>query len=130
MSTFLKLNAYVTEQNRQGMAVAAPSITIGLGNGTTVDFPVPFLQISGHLALVPRISVVGEAGVRIDLSRWSPACVSAAQMVIFPARFDTQVAAVKAARAFDADPATSWNDSPDQMAAWLRGWGPANGVQV
>ncbi|GAB1508187.1 hypothetical protein [Actinophytocola sp. KF-1] len=129
MSTFLKLNAYVTEQNRQGVAVAAPTITLTLGDGTTVEFPVPFVPVGGHLALVPRISVVGETGVRVDLSRWSPAYVSAAHMVIFPARFDSQAVAVRVARGFDADPATSWNDPRDQMAAWLREWGPANGVR-
>jgi hypothetical protein len=130
MSTFLKLNAYVTEQNRQGVAVAAPTVTVALGNGTTVEIPVPFVRIDVYLAVVPHMSIDGETGVRTDLSRWSPAYISAQQMVIFPVNFDGQAVAVRAARAFDADPATSWNDSPDQMAAWLREWGPANGVQV
>jgi hypothetical protein len=130
MSTFLKLNAYVTEQNRNGVAVAAPLITVELGNGTTVEFPVPFVPISGFLALVPRISTEGETGVRTDLSQWSPAFVSTQLMTIFPATFGDQATAVQVARAFDADPSTAWSDPYDQKIAWLHGWGPVNGVQV
>jgi hypothetical protein len=130
MSTFLKLTAYVTEQNRNGVAVAAPSATVELGNGTTVEIPLPFVPIGGVLALVPRISTDGETGVRTDLSRWSPAIVSTQLMNIFPANFENQATAVRVARAFDTDPNTSWSDPRDQMVAWWREWAPANGVRV
>lgn len=130
MSRFLKLNSYITERNSRGMVVAAPSVTIGFPDGTTVDFPVPFTHISGSLAVVPRMTIDGDIGVRVDLAHWSPAHVTVAQTALFPADFDDQATAVRVGRAFDVDPATSWNDTFNQKVAWLREWGPANGVQV
>jgi hypothetical protein len=51
-------------------------------------------------------------------------------MALFPASFSNQATAVQAARAFDTDPNTSWTDMDDRKIAWLREWGPANGVRV
>jgi len=130
MSMFLKLNAYTAKQTRQGVSITNPSVTVELGNGTTVAFPAPFVPVSGPLAVVPAISADGETGVRADLSRWSPAYISTQQTVIFPVHFSDQATAVLAAHAFDTDPNTSWTDSVDQKIAWLREWGPANGVRV
>ncbi|MGB3444463.1 MAG: hypothetical protein WBA97_37470 [Actinophytocola sp.] len=129
MSTFLKLNAFTTEHSRQGVSVTNPSVTVELGNGTTVEFPAPFVPVSGYLAVVPAISADGETGVRADLSRWSPAYISGRLVVVFPVHFSDQATAVRAARAFDANPDTSWTDSFDQKMAWLREWGPENGVR-
>ena len=130
MSTFLKLNAFTAEQTRQGVSIGNPSVTVELGNGTTVEFPAPFVPVSGPLAVVPAISADGETGVRADLSRWSPAYVGTRFVVVFPVHFSDQATAVKAARAFDTNPDTSWTDSFDQKIAWLRQWGPANGVRL
>lgn len=129
MSTFLKLNAFTAEPTHQGgVSITSPTVTVELGNGTTVEFPSPFVTISGYLAVVPAISADGETGVRADLSRWSPAYISTQLLVVLPIHFSDQTTAVRAARAFDTSPNTSWTDSRDQQIAWLREWAPANGV--
>jgi hypothetical protein len=127
---FMKLEGHYLESTRAGLSVGAVAMQIRLSDGTDVNLPVPFVSIGGNLAVCPQIAVDGDSGLRIDFTRWSPLRYGTDATVRFPVDIRPQSLAIRVARAFDADPSTSWHDQPADMLAWLRTWGPANGLNV
>ncbi|OKJ93838.1 hypothetical protein [Amycolatopsis sp. CB00013] len=123
---YIKLTAHYAEQSGGRVAVGAWHLYITLKNGTKVDFPAPFVPLNETLAVTPVIEPDGDAGVRIDFTRWSPMRYGVAGSTGFPMWMSSQEMAVRVARAFDADPATRWSDSPDDIRTWLRSWLAAN----
>ncbi|OLS99358.1 hypothetical protein BJF90_39295 [Pseudonocardia sp. CNS-004] len=123
MNEFIKFEGYYVEYGPGGgVNVGTPSTHITLGNGTTVEIPTPFMRIDRNLAITPAIVPDGESALRIDFTRWSPLRFGTDLTAGFPFNFPTQDLAVRVARAFDADPRTSWRDTPDAIGTWLRAW--------
>lgn len=130
MMSFVNLKSFYVSHGAGGASVANLALTIRLGDGTTVDFPVPFIPVDDTLAITPLIQMAGESAVRVDLAGWAPARYGADQSHGFPCAFYSQELAVTVGRAFDADPTTSWRDSFETKLAWLRAWALAHGVAL
>lgn len=124
--SLIKLDAHYVERSYVG----AVHLTIALNNGTTVIFPAPFLPLTSSLAITPVVVPDGDAGLRIDFTRWSPLRYGVTNAARFPVSLPSQELAARVARAFDADPATTWADTPDQVMAWLRSWTAANNLAL
>lgn len=130
MSGYTKLDGFYTEQLPDGVGVGGVSMTQQLGNGTTVEFLSPFLPIGNGLAILPAMAPDGKTELRIDFALWSPARVGAGKATALLMITADQDTAVRIARAFDADPTTSWDDPPPVVADWLHAWGQTSGVPV
>jgi hypothetical protein len=128
MNDYVQFDGYYTEHVRGGVSVGTVGMVSTLGNGTTVSIPTPFIRIGGNLGIIPAIDPDGDASLRIDFTRWSPVRYGQDLTAGFPFNFPSQDLAVKVARAFDADPRTTWRDAPDAIGAWLRTWGADNGL--
>ncbi|RSM58959.1 hypothetical protein DMH03_23970 [Amycolatopsis sp. WAC 01376] len=128
--SYIKLAAHYVDQSGGRIAVGAWQLYITLNNGTTVDFPAPFVALDATLAVTPVIEPDGDAGVRVDFTRWSPLRYGVSGSTGFPVWLSSQELAVRVARAFDADPATRWSDSPDDIRTWLRSWAVTNDVPL
>ncbi|MGW4826666.1 hypothetical protein ACWEOG_03720 [Amycolatopsis japonica] len=124
--SLIKLDAHYLNET----GVGAVGLTITLANGTTVIFPAPFVPLTASLAVMPWIRPDDATGLRIDFAFWAPMTYGDAGAARFPLSLPTQELAVRVTRAFDADPATAWSDSPDQMVAWLRSWAASNDVPL
>jgi hypothetical protein len=130
MTTFLKLHGHTVEQFPGGLSVIAIARTFTFADGTAVEFPLPFLPIGNDLVITPAVKVNGDKTLTVDLSRWAPGLAAQRGVAVFPLNFGTQADAVKVARAYHADPATSWTDPLPTVLAWLRTWGSANGLNL
>ncbi len=119
---FIKLDSYYTNHIPGGVGVGALSLTLSLGNGTTVETTLPFLPLGGNLGISPMVESDGESSITFDFSRWLPVSYGSVTGR-FPFWFNSQADAAKVAHAFEADPAANWDDTRDQVAAWLRTWG-------
>lgn len=129
MNQFIKFEGHYVEHGPGGgVSVGTAGSGITLSNGTTVEIPTPFIRIDRNLGIVPAIVPDGDAALRIDFTRWSPLRFGIDLTAGFPFNFPSQDLAVKVARAFDADPRTTWRDTPDAIGAWLRTWGADNGL--
>lgn len=127
--SYIKLTGHYNEQVPGGVYTGFINLTLPLGNSATVELPLPFMPLGNNLGIAPMSMPDGASSVRFDFSRWSP--VSYGRVTArFPFSFDGQEMAVKVARAFHADQATSWRDTPDQITAWLRTWGANHGLTV
>ncbi|MBB5852512.1 hypothetical protein ACFQ05_04425 [Amycolatopsis umgeniensis] len=124
---YIKLTGHYSEQTPGGVYIGHINMTVRLGNGVTVELPLPFVPLGSHLGVAPVVEP-GEAGsVRLDFTRWTP--VSYGDVTArFPFNFDRQDMAVKVTRAFDNDPATNWNDDQGQIMTWLRTWGASHSL--
>lgn len=122
MDAYIKLEGYFTEHIPDGVSVASPTAIARLGNDTTVEVPRPFIAIGNNLGITPAIEADGETSLRIDFARWSPLRYGCDFTAGFPFNFADQGLAVRVARAFDADPNTSWRDPVGAIESWLRAW--------
>ncbi|KFU82928.1 hypothetical protein SAMN04489729_4240 [Amycolatopsis lurida] len=120
--SLIKLDAHYVERS----CVGAVHLSIALNDGTTVVFPAPFLPLTASLAITPHFAPEGDSGLRIDFTHWSPMRYGLTDTARFPVALPSQELAMRVARAFDADPATTWTDPPEQMQAWLRSWTATN----
>jgi hypothetical protein len=128
--SYINLEAHYIEHVRGGVSVGSVAMTLALGNGTTVSLPAPFVRLNSTLAVAPVITPDGDAGARIDFSRWLPLRYGGAGPVCFPMFLTSQALAARVAHAFDADPGTRWTDTPEQIKAWLLTWAAANNVAL
>jgi hypothetical protein len=119
---FMKLEGHYIEQTPKGFGVGSISTTITLGNGTTVEMPIPLIPIGNNLAVTPALTADGDTGVRVDFSRWTPTRYGRAGAALFPRWYADQSIAVKVCRAFDADPTVSWDSPLDAIHAWATAW--------
>ncbi len=126
--SYIKLHSHYTNDFPDGVHVGAIGMSTKLGNGTAVELPIPFIPISHNLGIAPGMVPDGQTALRIDFTRWAPVRYGRDLVTQFPFHFTTQEMAVKVARAFDTDPATHWRSGFDEIDAWLRTWGPANGL--
>jgi hypothetical protein len=129
MTAFLKLHAYTTEQSDGGVCITGISRTFMFNDGIAMDVPIPFLPIGNDLVLTPQVDVDGDQTLRVNLTLWCPGTASPRLVASLPVHCD-QATAVRVARAYDADPATSWTDPASTVATWLSAWAAANGVTV
>lgn len=118
MTSYIRLEAHYLENVPGGVRVGAFSMPIEVGTDMKVDFPAPFVAIGGGLAVAPQVEVDGVA-LRIDLTRWAPMRTGPAGGM-WPFNIAPQDLAIRITRAFDADRSTTWQDSSDAIAAWLR----------
>lgn len=121
MSSYIRLDGHVVTEVPGGVKVSALTVQMPLDNEMTVEMPIPFVPIGGGLAITPALRRDGRR-VSLDFTRWTPANLTDEQKALHPAEFHSQTEAVEAARAFDADPATSWLDSDAHMLAWSMAW--------
>lgn len=119
---FVKLAGHYVEHVPGGVSIGSLSSTIALGNGTTVEMPLPFVPIGPSLAVVPTLMRAGDASVQVDFSRWSPARYGDRGLATFPRWYADQAVAVRICRAFDADPALSWTSPAEEITAWAIRW--------
>jgi hypothetical protein len=124
--SYIKLEANYTEHVPGGMSIGNVGLTTTLNNGTRVEFPMPFVSIGNGLAITPAVNPNGDAGLRMDFTRWTPLRYGANRTAGFPLEFRSQDLAVRVARAFDADPSTRWGCTADEARAWLNTWAAAN----
>lgn len=115
----IQLTAHVVEPNPVGIRITAPTADYVLGDGTTINLPVPFMPAAGPLVITPEIALDGEAGLRLDFTRWSPMRLGA-DGGRFPFTFTGQALAIRIGRAYDADPTTTWRYDVPAAARWLR----------
>ena len=125
--SYTKLTNIITKQFREGVALSGISRTVTFEDGTAFEVPLPFLPIGDDLVLTPKVIVDGDKALRIDLTRWCPSIVSQWVTATLPVDCD-QALAVRMARAYHADPATSWTDPVANVSAWVGTWAAANGV--
>lgn len=119
MASYIRLEAhYVESVPGGGIRVGAFNMPLEVGTDMKVDFPAPFVAIGGGLAVAPAVEADGVA-LRIDLTLWAPMRTGPAG-AMFPFSFAPQDLAIRITRAFDADRGTTWQDSSDAIAAWLR----------
>jgi hypothetical protein len=122
MDAYIKFEGHYVEHVPGGMSVGSVTGIGKLGNGTTVEVPRPFISIGNNLGVTPVVEPDGQTSLRIDFARWSPLRYGQPITAGFPFNFASQDLAVRVARAFDADPQTSWRDPIDAIASWLRAW--------
>jgi hypothetical protein len=130
VNTFINLVGHINTQDHARLITTTMTLTRQLNAETAVQLPVPFIPIGNGLAIAPAIDQDGETALRVDLARWAPAHVSSDLVAVLPINFNAQSMAVQVARAFDADPTTSWSASLSEVTDWLIAWGPANGLNV
>lgn len=128
--SYIKLDGHLVNQTYQGLTIAAIGQTFHFDNGTVVEFPTPFVPVGDPLVIVPVVVKDGDTGLRVDLTRWCPGHVGNGLTAVLPVDVPGQALAARIAKAFHADPATTWRDSVGQVIAWLRVWAPANGVRL
>jgi hypothetical protein len=120
--SYIKLDGHYTIDRPGNFFVGAVRLTIKLGNGTTVEMPVPFLPLGDGLAISPCTVLEGADSLRFDFGNWMPLTYRDGQVARIPFAVAGQDVAVRACRAFDADPSTGWHDNYEQIAAWLSAW--------
>ncbi|MBM7861897.1 hypothetical protein [Lentzea nigeriaca] len=120
MSNFLQLHSHFVQQQPGGVSVNYMRTTLQLGNGTTVSFQLPALPIGDGLVLAPVVYTEGQTSIRMDFSRWTAGMCGNGVGALLPFSTTDQAHAVRVCRAFHAAPDTSWTDSTDTAAAWLR----------
>jgi hypothetical protein len=128
VNTHLKLEAHYTERTGGSFSFGTTEMTFAFGSGLTVQMPIPFLPIGEELGIVPAITVDGDSALRLDFTRWSPLRYGFRGVHGFPFTFTGQEFAAKVCRAFDADLQMTWRHTNAEIEAWLRRWGPANGL--
>ncbi|GAB3462514.1 hypothetical protein [Actinophytocola sediminis] len=128
MSTYIKMDGYVAVARPGGVLVTTLTLIIALPNGSTVEFPALLLPIGAGLAITPAIRTGVDGEVCLDFTRWSPARVDGDLSVRFPVVCADQATAVAVARAFDADPATSWRDPVTVMVEWANRFAMSGGA--
>lgn len=118
--SYTQLQAHFLRQVPGGVSVSNLTATVKLADGNTVVFPIPFMPINDELGVSPVIEHTTADGstLRVDFSQWQPICLRDGEAGCLPIAARDQAEAVKLTRAFDADPATSWNDSPSAVQAW------------
>ncbi|RDI20337.1 hypothetical protein [Lentzea flaviverrucosa] len=126
MTTFVQLHGHRVNQVPGGVRVGNMLVTVVLGNGSSVQFPLPFLPIGGDLIIVPAVHAVGETGVHIDVSRWTPAYLDGERWAALAISTTDQALAVRLCQAFHSAPEVSWTSPKDEVAAWLNAWCQAN----
>lgn len=124
--SYIKPEAHYTIHHGRGVHIGAVSLTTVLAGDLTVDMPIPFVALTDTLAVCPSIEADGDTAMRIDFTNWAPLRYGAAGAARFPFRLNSQALAVRVARAFDADPAIDWSDTPERIEAWLTSWLAAN----
>jgi hypothetical protein len=124
--SYLKLHGYFTKSIPGGIATGTVSMTITLKNGDTIEFPLPFVPADSTIGVAPAVELSGDAGIRLDFTRWAAVRTDTNLTAGFPFYFADQAVAVKVGRAFEADPTTSWTDSAADVRAWLTKWGSAS----
>lgn len=129
-ASYIKMDGHYTEPVAGGVSVGYIRRTLILGNGGTVEFPLPFIPIGNDVGIAPLVMPDGANELRINLAYWSPVHYGRDVVALFPFNFSDQTTAVKVARAFDADPTTSWRASNEAITAWLRSWGAQHGIAV
>ena len=118
--SFIKLDGHWVNHIRGGAQVATAALTMQRPGGLTVEMDTPFVPLGNDLAISPVITFDGEHTVQICLDRWSPMHLNPVR--VFPLSFAGQEHAALAARAFDADPATRWDCTPEEAMAWFTEW--------
>lgn len=125
--SYTQLQAHYVRQEHGGLNVGSVSVTVQLADGDTVVLPIPFLPINDQIGVAPVMEhgVNDGSTVRVDFSRWQPICLRDGDAGCVPLVAGDQGEAVRLARAFDADPATSWKDSPSGVEAWRQSYDAA-----
>jgi hypothetical protein len=104
-----------------GGATGSARMRYHLGDRTVVELDAPFLPLNGRLVLVPVCEADGPTGLRIDLSQWQPGCIGPRALSVLPVALRDQAIAAEVARAFDADPHTSWQRIDETtVVRWLK----------
>jgi hypothetical protein len=127
---YIHLHAHYVHHVPGGVSVGAVGLDLQLADGTAVALPVPFVPLDDTLAVTPLIALDGAAGIRIDFTQWAPLRYGAAGNAAFPFYLPSQGLAVRVTRAFAADPATGWDDTPEAKKAWLDRWLATDGGTV
>lgn len=128
MRTHLKLEGHYIEHVPGGISVGAVATTVTLNGDLVVELPALFLPIGNGLAITPVVVPDGDTAVRIDFTRWSPLRYGTRDTARFPLNLTGQDLAVRVARAFDADPRTSWHCTAEEAMQWLRQHGDHLGL--
>ncbi|ALG05778.1 hypothetical protein [Kibdelosporangium phytohabitans] len=126
--SFVRMVGYQLHTHPDGVAVTDLSASVTLGDGTVVVMPAPFVHIGHRLGVCPAIEPSGDTGIVFDLSRWAPVYLDGEAQTMFPFHITGQGVAATIARAFHADPATSWSDPRERVETWLRSHGPDLGL--
>ncbi|MEU0885545.1 hypothetical protein ABZ345_43770 [Lentzea sp. NPDC005914] len=126
MPNFLQLHSHFVQRHPGGIGVNTLRSTLALGDGTTVSWELPSLPIDSGLVLVPAVYTEGDTSLRVDFSRWTPGFCGNGFGALLPFTTTDQAQAVRLARAFHAAPDTSWRDSAEKVAAWVRSWREAD----
>jgi hypothetical protein len=124
--SYIKLHGYFTKSIPDGIATGTVSSTVVLKNGDTVEIPLPFVPTSDTVGVAPNFELSGDAGIRLDFTRWIPVRTGTDLTAGFPMYFTDQALAVKIGRAFEDDPTTSWRDPAEVIQAWVQTWLAAN----
>lgn len=130
MTNYIQLHGHKVEQLPTGINVYNASRTLTLGDGSAVQFPLPFLPIVRDLVIVPAVHVEGQTGIRIDVGQWTPARITAKAWRSLPFSVSSQAIAAQVCQAFDAALDTSWDASAGQQSVWLNAWCESNGIGV
>jgi hypothetical protein len=121
---YIKLDGHWVNHIRGGVQVATAALTMQQPGGLTVEMPTLFVPLGGDLAITPVIEPDGEHALRICLDRWSPMHLNPGHR--FPLNVPGLELAVRITRAFDADPDTRWDCTPEEAMAWCQTWYAAN----